>query len=314
MKKHHHIVVGIDFSDASRAALNAAVRLADFDGASITVAHILDTRLAAAMQKVQGFDHTQLINHLQDSVHRFLAEAGLADRGLHLHLDVDHPFPGLVSACCKKDADLLVLGTSGVRGGINELGPVAAKCLAKAPADVLLVREDMRGRFKKAVVCVDFSDTSTRAVKAAAQLSECDGTELDFVYVYESPSVLLVDYNGIFPTLNTDGLADVPACTEIMINYLSPLLKAHGNIPWKAEVHENSSIRSDIIHHAETNHADLVVIGTRGATSFENFLMGTTAESILRHAGCSVLAIKPEDHLLHHLEEMPHSRVDLQAA
>ena len=40
--------------------------------------------------------------------------------------------------------------------------------------------------------------------------------------------------------------------------------------------------------------ADLVVMGTVGRTGVPEFIMGNTAETILNHINCSVLAIKPE--------------------
>jgi nucleotide-binding universal stress UspA family protein len=40
--------------------------------------------------------------------------------------------------------------------------------------------------------------------------------------------------------------------------------------------------------------ADLVVMGTVGRTGVPGFIMGNTAETILSHINCSVLAIKPE--------------------
>jgi nucleotide-binding universal stress UspA family protein len=40
--------------------------------------------------------------------------------------------------------------------------------------------------------------------------------------------------------------------------------------------------------------AELVVLGTRGRTGVRSLLMGTTAERIVDHSPCSVLAIKPD--------------------
>tara|TARA_R110001592_G_scaffold363352_2_gene684895 strand:+ start:166042 stop:167043 length:1002 start_codon:yes stop_codon:yes gene_type:complete len=47
----------------------------------------------------------------------------------------------------------------------------------------------------------------------------------------------------------------------------------------------------DFVNHAK---ADLVVMGTVGRTGVPGFIMGNTAETILNHINCSVLAIKPE--------------------
>jgi nucleotide-binding universal stress UspA family protein len=38
---------------------------------------------------------------------------------------------------------------------------------------------------------------------------------------------------------------------------------------------------------------DLVVIGSRGQTGIKRFLLGSTAERIVRESPCSVLVVKP---------------------
>jgi nucleotide-binding universal stress UspA family protein len=39
---------------------------------------------------------------------------------------------------------------------------------------------------------------------------------------------------------------------------------------------------------------DLIVMGTVGRTGIPGFLIGNTAETVLRQVNCSVLAVKPE--------------------
>jgi nucleotide-binding universal stress UspA family protein len=41
--------------------------------------------------------------------------------------------------------------------------------------------------------------------------------------------------------------------------------------------------------------ADLIVVGTVGRRGVEGLLLGNTAESVLTHCDCDVLAVKPAD-------------------
>jgi nucleotide-binding universal stress UspA family protein len=43
---------------------------------------------------------------------------------------------------------------------------------------------------------------------------------------------------------------------------------------------------------AEGADADLIIIGTKGLTGVERFLMGGVATSVIRHAHCPVLAVR----------------------
>jgi nucleotide-binding universal stress UspA family protein len=46
-----------------------------------------------------------------------------------------------------------------------------------------------------------------------------------------------------------------------------------------------------IVHRAETDHVDLIVLGRRGRTKFERMLVGSTAEKVLRYAHCPVMIV-----------------------
>ena len=52
--------------------------------------------------------------------------------------------------------------------------------------------------------------------------------------------------------------------------------------------------RTVIPEYVNNIAADLMVMGTVGRTGVPGFIMGNTAETILNHINCSVLAIKPQ--------------------
>jgi len=47
-----------------------------------------------------------------------------------------------------------------------------------------------------------------------------------------------------------------------------------------------------IVHRAESEHVDLIVLGRRGKSRFEKMLVGSTAEKVLRYAHCPVMIVK----------------------
>jgi nucleotide-binding universal stress UspA family protein len=48
----------------------------------------------------------------------------------------------------------------------------------------------------------------------------------------------------------------------------------------------------EIIAEADRQQADLIVIGAHGQTGLTRFLMGTTAEIVLRTARCATLLVR----------------------
>ena len=47
-----------------------------------------------------------------------------------------------------------------------------------------------------------------------------------------------------------------------------------------------------IVHRAEADHVDLIVLGRRGSSRFTKMLVGSTAEKVLRYAHCPVMVVR----------------------
>ena len=61
--------------------------------------------------------------------------------------------------------------------------------------------------------------------------------------------------------------------------------------PVTTRVHMDHVIDT-IVKQVEADHADLLVIGSRGLTKSERLYLGSVSESLLRHAPCSVLIVR----------------------
>ena len=57
--------------------------------------------------------------------------------------------------------------------------------------------------------------------------------------------------------------------------------KANWDIPLRTELIASSSVTGGIIDFAEKEYVDLIVVGTRGPTSFKKLLLGSVASSIV---------------------------------
>jgi len=47
-----------------------------------------------------------------------------------------------------------------------------------------------------------------------------------------------------------------------------------------------------IVHRAEMDHVDLIVLGRRGMSRFEKMIVGSTSEKVLRYAHCPVMVVR----------------------
>jgi nucleotide-binding universal stress UspA family protein len=53
-----------------------------------------------------------------------------------------------------------------------------------------------------------------------------------------------------------------------------------------------SSVADAIITYSERNYVDLIVIGTKGRTGLQKFVLGSVASGVISHAKCPVLVVR----------------------
>lgn len=294
MKTYRHLLVGIDFSPASRSALKTAVRIAAPLGVPVTAVHVMEPALAGAIKQAHNYTDEQLLADMGERVHAFMSQAEIGTELVQVRLDVGMPFDVLSALAQEVGADLLVLGSRGTEHGPHQVGTVASKCLRKAPADVMLVRIHLEGPFKQVLACVDLSETSAKAVRSGRWVAEQDHARLDCLFVYQSAMALSLDYGGFVPPLPVVDSAAGDAWKKDVDDFVVPMLRTSENLAWRTVVLERVNIREAIVEHIKDTGTDLVVVGTRGKSDLRTFFLGTTAEKVVTHAPCSILAVKPD--------------------
>lgn len=296
MKTYSKIIAAIDFTPSCRNALREAVRVASVNNAEVTAVHVMDEFLVHELKRALSTDQASVRADWAARLQKFVEESDLGSARVEMEVRIGHPFAELSEACRVHGAALLVMGTKGSRNEPGRVGVIAAKCVRKAPADVLLVREDACGPFKHLVTCVDFSDNSRDAVRIALSLAQQDGATLDALHVYQSAMAMSLDYGGMVAPpmpLGTDFQA-LEVWKKELAQLMAELGQEYPAVKTRALVVERVNIREAILDHVKETHADMVVLGTRGKTGLRELLIGTTAEKIVANAPCSILAVKPE--------------------
>ena len=296
MKTFRHIVVAVDFTKHCRLAVKEALHRAAADKAEVVAVHVMDAFLMEELKRAQATDRVTIRREWEQKLADFVHGIGAGDSVVHVEVRIGNPFLELMEACRVRQADLLVMGAKGSRSEPNRLGVIAAKCIRKAPVDVLVVRQDAQGPFKKIVTCVDFSENSAKAVQCALHVAAQDGGSLDALFVYQSALAMAVDYGGLVAPLPATADAEAMVAWQKDLDaFLEPLCRSAADVPVRAVVKERINIREAILDHVNDLHADLVVLGTRGKSGLRELLIGTTAEKIIQNAPCSILAIKPDE-------------------
>ncbi|MCB1227945.1 MAG: universal stress protein, partial [Verrucomicrobiales bacterium] len=194
MKRYRQIVAAIDFTPHCRTALKEAVHRASLDGARVLAVHVMDEHLMSELKSAMATDRVTIRKEWEQKLIHFVEETGVERAKVLVEVRVGHPFNELVEACRTQHADLLVMGAKGSINQPDHLGVIAAKCIRKAPVDVLVVRQDACGPFHQIVACVDFSENSAKAVQCALHFAVQDSCPLDALFIYQSALAMSLDY------------------------------------------------------------------------------------------------------------------------
>lgn len=296
MKTFHTLIAAVDFTKHCRIAVKEAVHRAKADHAEIIAVHVMDDFLMEELKRAQATDRVTIRKEWEQKLLTFVESVGVDGANVRVEVRIGNPFIELMEVCRVRHADLLVMGAKGSRSEPNRLGVIAAKCIRKAPVDVLVVRQDAQGPFKRAVACVDFSENAAKAVQCAIHIAQQDGATVDALFVYQSALAMALDYGGMVAPVPTG--ADPEALgnwQRDLDGFLEPLMRSADGVAVNAVVKERVNIREAILDHVNEIHADLVVVGTRGKSGLREMLIGTTAEKIVQNAPCSILAVKPDE-------------------
>jgi nucleotide-binding universal stress UspA family protein len=138
------IVVGTDGSDTAEIALRRAVELAGLTGAKLHVVSAYDpspARVGGNQPVAEAADWSVGSDFKVEAV---LERARETARGGSVEIEVHAPkgdaADSLIGTAREQDADLIVMGSRGMRGARRVLGSVPNKVSHHAPCDVLIVQ------------------------------------------------------------------------------------------------------------------------------------------------------------------------------
>ncbi len=299
--KPKRILVANDFSPSSEVAMRAAHALAKRDGARLGVSHV-----------VKGVG---AIHPLFTSVAKLELE-GIADVQRRATAAVQHHMGGVLGIG-PEDADVLVAVTSGSneaetigeqakddqaslvvvgshgRTGLERafLGSVAEKVARTAPCDVLVSRESKNEK-GPVIAAVDLGDPTAGVLRKAAREAAARNVELIAAFALDTPPDVvpygLLGPFGIYVSApDPKGQADVREAAEKALRVALEAADVRATI----KILEGRATR-ELVVLAETQGAALLVCATHSRTGVARALLGSVAESVIRHAPCSVLVVR----------------------
>jgi nucleotide-binding universal stress UspA family protein len=146
-------------------------------------------------------------------------------------------------------------------------------------------------QLRRILLPTDFSGCANYALPYAAAIARAANATVVCVNVVE-PIVPAVGYSGMAEAMPIAEMSeqmedsaerelpDVMACEDLRGVKVEEVI-GHGDAA------------AEIVRIASEQNVDLIVISSHGRTGLGRIFFGSTAEAVVRHAGCPVLVVKP---------------------
>jgi universal stress protein A len=143
--------------------------------------------------------------------------------------------------------------------------------------------------YEHILVAVDFFEHCETVTNRARDLAIKYQANFSIIHVVDSVPIIDAGYG-----------ADIPFNMDLTTELMAEAKKRLGKLAQKLDVTEDNlwlemgSPKTEIVRVAKENKVDLIVLGSHGRHGLA-LILGSTANGVLHHADCDVLAVRLRD-------------------
>jgi nucleotide-binding universal stress UspA family protein len=304
------ILAATDLSANSQLAVQYACDLAKLTQGAIILLHVFELPAFACKPDIYfssrdaTFEFETVQRAALEKLHNLRDEIVSPQVPCASSMRIGAPYEEIVDEAEKRQADLVVVGTQG-RSAIGKflMGSTAERVCRHAPCSVLAVRHEPVNhkldsaaaitpelKLGKILVPTDLSENSFTAINHAARLAKLTGAHLTLFHVFQIPDYVTS------PNISLSCRAaqpDIAASQDRALDRLQSLREVVTASGLNADAEMRTGVPyQEIIGEAEQVSPDLIVVGTQRAAGIARYLLGSTAERVLRHSSCPVLVAR----------------------
>lgn len=289
------VLVPVGENAGNDAQIRRAADLARLFGARVHVLCVVDTRLPAPLARLA---ETARLNREALAWGRSVVDAAASALAARLagggdvkgHVREGAPAGEILRFATANRIDLIVMGTH-ARRGVERLllGSLAREIVRAAPVPVLTVRVGGASArigerpLRKILVPLDGSRPARGALRWAARIARRAGATVEVVYLVDRirfPS-------GVSPV----GLGERDRAWGRRLTTAAVRLLRRAGVASRAIVRKGVPAE-EIVARARETEVDLIAMGTHGRRGLGRFLVGSTAEEVLRRSPVPVLTVR----------------------
>ena len=283
------IVVGVDGSRESIAALNTAAAIARLRRCPLHAVSVLPYTPSYNVSRgsddspgnIEALRHSLRSSELDDLMHSLEPRSDWSSEVL-----VGRPARELTILAERRGAEMVVVGRRRHGPMDRMLGnETPLQVMGTSSVPVLAVEAEF-DKPHTIVAAIDFSPSSVRAAKVALQLLKCTGSGTLYLVFVEPPSDLISNEFKLAQETRFPG--DVIVWFRRFIESLG----AHPGILTEPVVLSGNTVNA-VAEFAERVGADMIAAGSHSHGRLERFLLGSVSTALVRNASCPVLVVPP---------------------
>jgi nucleotide-binding universal stress UspA family protein len=147
-------------------------------------------------------------------------------------------------------------------------------------------------KLRKLLVPTDFSESARHALTYGISFAREYGAELTLLHVVEN---LTVGYaSDLFPVPMAEVFQEISGYARTELAKLAEVAREKKVTVVEHVIQGKPS--AEIIHFAQEQKIDMIVLGTHGKGMLDQALFGSTTERVVRRAPCPVLTVRLAEH------------------
>ena len=142
---------------------------------------------------------------------------------------------------------------------------------------------------KKILIPLVKSEYNDKIITYAIILAKGSGASITAIHVLDKSAIGGV--GDVFGRRVDEYENEMRKRSQELLTEVQQVIEKQG-IKTSIEIIGNKSVARGIIDYARESGADVIVIGTKGLTGVEKFIMGGVASSVINNAHCPVVAVR----------------------
>lgn len=278
MKK---ILVPTDFSEYALNAAKLAAAIAKKFNARIYFLHVVsmpqyETGVLPGQSGQDIAEGLFILKKVKMDFQKLLSQDFLTGINVATAIQYDGVYESVVGQAKKHDIDLIVMGTHGASGYVNDffIGSNTDKIVRLSETPVITTREEVvNPKFDKIVFASDFSEGIGKSFRKIADLAGVFESTVELVRI-----ITRDDFYFSGP----------------MLDSMDVFAKDHGLVNYNCHVYAAESVQIGINEFAQRKNADLVTTITHGRRGLARLFNGSVTSDIMKSSPLPVLSIRLE--------------------